>query len=119
MLRTCPSALPGTLGSHFWGLDGLTPHLPLEPRLPTLTLTDPEGPPFLVSPRPSLPNPRPFCCRPLQLVVGPAPPTRWTWRRKRRGLGCVRTAWGWPAGSCCCRKNQAVAFGGARATLLG
>lgn len=39
---------------------------------------------------------------PLQLAVGPAP-TRWTWRRRRRGA-CVRTAWGWPAGSCCCSK---------------
>lgn len=57
MLRICPSALPGTLGSHFWGPDGLTPHLPLEPRLPTLTLTDPEGPPFLVSPPAQPPQP--------------------------------------------------------------
>lgn len=51
---------------------------------------------------------RPFChfC-PVQLAVGPAPPTRWTWRRRRSGRACVRTAGGWPAGSCCCSKSRA------------
>lgn len=41
---------------------------------------------------------------PLQLAVGPAP-TRWTWRLRRRGA-CARTAWGWPAASCCCSKPR-------------
>lgn len=55
----------------------------------------------------------------MQLVVGPAPPTHWTWRPKRRGPAYVRTAWGSPAANCCCSKNQAAPFAGDWAMPLG
>lgn len=34
------------------------------------------------------------------------PPTRWTWRVKRKGHGRARTAWGCLAVSCCYSKSQ-------------